>query len=47
MTVQQAFDLSRDWYRGRLDIGWVPPTPAEAEATFARAGLEGAFWSLT
>lgn len=47
VSAQTMFDLSRDWYGGRLEVEWSPPTPAEAEAMFARHGLTGDFWALT
>ncbi len=46
VSAQTMFDLSRDWYSGRLDVEWSPPTPAEAEAMFVKHGLTGDFWSL-
>ena len=45
-TAQTVFDLSRDWYAGRLDEDWEPLGPDEAEAIFARHGLTGEFWTL-
>lgn len=45
--AQAMYDLSKDWYRGRMDKDWVPPTPEEAETVFARHGLVGGFWKLT
>jgi hypothetical protein len=44
--VQQVFDMSVDWYGGRLDEDWMPPTPQEASSVFARHGLVGDFWAL-
>jgi hypothetical protein len=41
------FDLSRDWYAGRMSVDWEPPSAAAAEAMFARHGLTGPFWSLS
>lgn len=41
------FDLSKDWYDGRFDEDWDPPTAEEAEATFASHGLTGDFWKLS
>lgn len=43
---QTVYDLGRDWYATRLDLGFVPATPQQAQATFARHGLVGDFWSL-
>lgn len=45
--AQTMFDLSKDWYRGRMDEDWEPPTPSGAEAIFASHGLTGDFWSLS
>jgi hypothetical protein len=47
VSAQTMFDLSGDWYGGRLDVDWSPPTPADAEAMFAKHGLTGDFWSLS
>jgi hypothetical protein len=43
---QTVYDLGVEWYATRLDHGWVRASGARAEATFARHGLTGAFWSL-
>jgi hypothetical protein len=41
------FELSMDWYEGRMDVDWQPFTPEQAESLFAKHGLTGRFWSLT
>lgn len=41
------YDLSVDWYAGRLAEQWTPPDAAEAESIFAAHGLTGEFWRLT
>jgi hypothetical protein len=46
VSAQTMFDLSRDWYRDRLDLEWSPPTAVEAEVMFSKHGLTGDFWSL-
>jgi len=46
-SVQTMFDLSKDWYDGRFDDDWDPPTAEQAEATFASHGLTGDFWRLS
>ena len=46
VSVQVMYDLSAEWYRGRLDEAWMPIGPDLAQATFARHGLTGDFWSL-
>jgi len=46
-SVQTMFDLSKDWYDGRFDDEWDPPTAEQAEATFALHGLTGDFWRLS
>lgn len=40
------FELSGEWYEGRLNEAWQPPTVSEAEAVFAAHGLSGDFWRL-
>lgn len=44
--IDQAWELGRAWYEDKLSPEWTRPTPAEAEAAFARIGLTGDFWSL-
>jgi hypothetical protein len=46
-TAQTMFDLSKDWYAGRMDEGWDPPGPERAESVFAAHGLIGEFWRLS
>ena len=45
--AQTMFDLSKDWYSGRMEEGWEPPTSEQAEAMFAKHGLTGDFWKLS
>jgi hypothetical protein len=45
--IEQAWELGRVWYADKLSPDWRRATPAEAEATFARAGLVGDFWRLS
>ena len=40
------YELSQDWYAGRMEVDWEPPTAREAEAIFRRHGLTGEFWGL-
>jgi hypothetical protein len=40
------YELSQDWYAGRMEVGWEPPTSEEAEAIFRRHRLAGEFWRL-
>lgn len=44
--MQTVYELSLDWYRGRLNHDWVRPDAKQAAAVFARHGLTGPFWSL-
>lgn len=46
-TAQTMFELSADWYAGRLTEDWEPPDARTAQAIFAAHGLNGEFWSLT
>ena len=43
---QTVYNLGREWYATRLDLDFEPATPQQAQATFARHGLVGDFWSL-
>jgi len=45
-STQTMYELSQDWYAGRMEVGWEPPTAEEAEAIFSRHGLAGEFWRL-
>jgi hypothetical protein len=47
VPVTTVYLLSRDWYRGRLELNWQRPSAEEATARFAAHGLTGAFWDLT
>lgn len=46
-SAQTMFDLAGEWFGGRSDEGWRPPSAEQAEAMFRRHGLMGEFWSLT
>ena len=46
MSVPQAWHLAQLWDPDRLEPGWRPRTPAEAEAIFREVGLSGEFWQL-
>ena len=45
-TAQAFFDMSKEWYSGRMEENWVVPTPAEREALLERHGFTGEFWQL-
>ncbi len=45
--AQTMYNLSKDWYRGRMDADWSPPAADELETMFAKHGLTGDFWSLS
>jgi hypothetical protein len=38
--------MSKDWYRGRLELDWDPYTKEEAMALWRRHGFSGEFWEL-
>lgn len=44
--ITQAWELGRAWYADKLSPDWRRASLREAEATFARIGLTGDFWSL-
>ena len=47
LSLQQGWRLAKKWYRDRLSPDWRPKSTAEAQAAFARIGLEGDFWKLS
>lgn len=46
VSPQTVYDLGRAWYATRMDREWERANREQAEAIFARCGLDGAFWSL-
>ena len=46
LTLHQAAALARAWYVKKLDPTWRRHTVEEAEALFARLGLDPGFWRL-
>lgn len=46
LTLQQGWKLARLWYGNRLGPDWRPKSASEAEAVFAKVGLDGEFWKL-
>ncbi len=47
LTIEQQWELARLWYADRLSPGWRRRSPEEAQAVFAKVGLEGEFWRLS
>lgn len=45
-SLDSLWTLARLWFHDRLSPDWRRRTTEEAHATFARAGLTGAFWRL-
>jgi hypothetical protein len=39
-------ELSRAWWRTRLDPGWEPRSADESQAILTGLGLTGEFWAL-
>jgi Alkylmercury lyase len=46
MDLGALWRLAKEWYRGRLDRGYVRREPAEAAEYFRGVGLSGTFWGL-
>jgi hypothetical protein len=44
--MEQAWELARGWYGGKMSAEWRRATLEEAEALLRRIGLTGEFWSL-
>ena len=47
LTLEQQWELARNWYSNRMDPDWRRRTPEEAEKVFATLGLTKDFWKLT
>ena len=45
--LQAFYDMSKDWYAGRVEEDWDPFTPEQASELWARHGFDGSFWSLS
>ena len=45
MSVEQCWEVAREWYRGRDQVDWRPQSPEEADRIFQSAGLEGPHWT--
>jgi hypothetical protein len=46
LTLDQAARLARAWYAKKLTPSWRRHTADEAEALFAKLGLDKSFWRL-
>ncbi len=46
LSLDQAAQLADEWYRTKLAPDWRRRTAEEAEALFARLGLDPEFWRL-
>ena len=46
LSLDQAARLADEWYRAKLAPDWRRHTADEAEALFARLGLDPEFWRL-
>ena len=47
LTLEQQWELARNWYANRMDRDWRRRGPEEAEKVFGIVGLTGDFWRLT
>lgn len=45
-SAQSFFEMSQDWYRDRMDVGWEPPTASQAMQIWERHGFTGPFWEV-
>ena len=46
MDLATLWRLSRGWYSGRLDRGYLRRVPGQAREYFREVGLQGEFWGL-
>ena len=45
-TAQDFYDMSKDWYAGRIEEDWEVPSAAQRKALLDRHGFTGDFWAL-
>ena len=46
LSLEQCWDFTQDWYRGRGDLDWQPRSAPETQAIFEKHGLVGEFWRV-
>jgi hypothetical protein len=46
VTLEQCWQLAREWYADKLSPTWRRKTLGEAQAVFTKIGLSGPFWNL-
>ena len=46
VAVCMLFELSRDWYDGRLDRDFTPPSRDALQARLSAVGMTADFWRL-
>ena len=46
VKVLTLFELSRNWYDGRLDPDFTPPSRDALQARLSAVGMTGDFWQL-
>lgn len=46
LTIEQAIDLSRPIYAGKMEADYERPSPADLQHHFETMGLTGPFWAL-
>ena len=46
LSLEQTWNLAREWYHDRLDPAWRRRTKEETRRLFASLGLDGEFWLL-
>ena len=46
VSVGTCWELARQWYGGRLSVGWRPRSVSERRAIFESLGLTDEFWRL-
>jgi hypothetical protein len=46
LSIDQAWQLAKSWYGGKMEENWRRLTVDEAEALLTSLGLTGEFWNL-
>jgi hypothetical protein len=47
MSLEQQWDVAREWFAGRHLASWKKRTPEQAQEVLVNAGLTSPFWSFS
>jgi hypothetical protein len=46
VPLEQCWELAKRWYKGREELDWLRPAPAELRKIFREVGLLDPFWEI-